>query len=100
MSTGRRPILSATMLKTSDPSSTPKLAAANTGPSGGAATPQSRDDGRRDVAHRLDVEAVHDQADHAQDEDPYLQRADRLFSSSSPMLIVLAAWPGMLIKNS
>ncbi len=30
--TGRRPILSATMLNTSEPSSTPKLAAANTGP--------------------------------------------------------------------
>ena len=30
-----------------------------------------------DVAHRLDVEAVHDQADHAEDEDADLQRADR-----------------------
>ena len=40
-STGRRPTLSATMLKSSDPSSTPKLAAANTGPSAGPLIPQS-----------------------------------------------------------
>ena len=42
MMTGRRPILSASMLKRSDPMSTPKLAAANTGPSAGPATPKSR----------------------------------------------------------
>ena len=41
MRTGRRPILSATMLKTSDPRSTPKLAAANTPPSCARGIPQS-----------------------------------------------------------
>ena len=35
MITGRRPILSASMLKSSDPMSTPTLAAAKTGPSAG-----------------------------------------------------------------
>ncbi len=41
MRTGRRPILSATMLKTSEPISTPKLAAANTGPSSARGDAQS-----------------------------------------------------------
>ncbi len=41
ISTGRRPILSATMLNTSEPISTPKLAAANTPPSTDRGTPQS-----------------------------------------------------------
>ena len=40
--TGRRPIRSASMLMKSAPSSTPKLAAAKTGPSVAAATPHSR----------------------------------------------------------
>ena len=35
------------------------------------------DDRRADVAHRLHVEAVHDQADHAEREDANLQRTDR-----------------------
>ena len=42
MITGRRPILSASMLKSSDPISTPTLAAAKTGPSAGPPTPKSR----------------------------------------------------------
>ena len=41
MSTGRRPILSATTLKTSDPIRTPKLAAEKTGPSRLRGTPNS-----------------------------------------------------------
>jgi hypothetical protein len=40
-STGRRPILSAMVLKTSEPIRTPKLAAANTGPSRGPGIFQS-----------------------------------------------------------
>ena len=39
--TGRRPILSATMLNTSEPSNTPKLAAANTGPITDRSAPNS-----------------------------------------------------------
>ena len=39
---GRRPILSASMLKTSDPTSTPKLLAPNTGPSAALETFHSR----------------------------------------------------------
>ncbi len=42
MSTGRRPIRSASMLKKSAPIRTPKLAAANTGPSAALGTPHSR----------------------------------------------------------
>ena len=40
--TGRRPIRSASMLHSSAPMSTPKFAAANTGPSAAFATPHSR----------------------------------------------------------
>ena len=76
MRTGRRPILSATMLKTSEPISTPKLAAAKTPPSTDRAHAPVLDDGRRDVAHGLHVEAVHDQADHAEDEDSDLEWPD------------------------
>ncbi len=39
--TGRRPILSATMLNTSEPKSTPKFAAANTGPMTDRSAPNS-----------------------------------------------------------
>jgi hypothetical protein len=39
---GLRPILSASMLKTSDPTSTPKLAAPNTGPSAALPIPHAR----------------------------------------------------------
>ena len=76
MITGRRPILSASMLKRSDPMSTPTLAAAKTGPSAEALGAEVAEHGRGDVAHRLHVEAVHDQADHAEREDADLQRPD------------------------
>ena len=79
--TGRRPILSASMLNTSEPSSTPKFAATNTGPERGTCDAPIGEHGRRHVAHRLDVEAVHDQAGHAEHEDADVQRAD---AASSP----------------
>ena len=77
MRIGRRPILSASMLKTSDPTSTPKLLAPNTGPSAALEIFHSAHDFGRDVAERLHVEAVHDQTQQAERERRDLKRAKR-----------------------
>jgi hypothetical protein len=59
--TGRRPMRSASMLMNSAPSSTPKFAAAKTGPSVRWRNSPLADDRRRRVAQHLYVEPIHDQ---------------------------------------
>jgi hypothetical protein len=75
-STGRRPMRSAQMLSTSEPTSMPKRPAPNTGPSAALSMPQALHDGRRDEAHGLHVEAVHHHRAADQQQDPFLEAAD------------------------
>ncbi len=73
--TGRRPILSASMLNSqrSDQHAHQREAGDTPGGAGDAPLGKQR---RRDVAPGLDVEAVHDQAEAAQHEDADLERSD------------------------
>src|SRR5688572_12992879 len=90
-STGRRPILSASMLSESAPMSTPKLAAANTGPSCEPAIFQSRISAGPTypiiwTSKPSMISEIMQSAKTRMWSGPI-----RLFSSTSPMLIVLAA---------
>ena len=68
ISTGRRPILSDSMLNKKDPNNTPISAALNTSPICASRDFEFLNHCRRHVAHGLDIEPVHDQAQPAQDE--------------------------------
>ena len=67
ISTGRRPILSASMLNSSEPTKIPKSPAPNTRSKLGVRDVPFLQDGRCNIAHGLHVETVHDQAEAAQD---------------------------------
>jgi hypothetical protein len=69
ISTGRRPILSATIVKSKDPIRTPRFDAPGNAP--------FLDNGGSDVPESLHVEAIHDETHRAKREREDLEAADR-----------------------